>query len=223
MTRATVVAVGPGDGGFLTGKGAGIIAGADVIAGFETVLGTARPHAKPGAEILSMNYPNQEAQLDLAAARAADGKTVVVCAWGDLNVSCNELLDRVRQRIDEVELVPGISCIQIAAARSGIAMEQSLFVTLHRRYGHEEQLDDLIHYLKEARRNVICLPRPFDIMPAALCRQLMEAGIDGARAVTVHQRLTFDDESSADTAIADCAETGDGDYSDLTVMVFPKP
>ena len=51
----------------------------------------------------------------------------------------------------------------------------------------------------------------------------MEAGVDGARAVTVHQRLTFDDESSAHTAIADCAETGDGDYSDLTVMVFPKP
>ena len=59
-------------------------------------------------------------------------------------------------------------------------------------------------------------------MPAALCRRLMEAGIDGARAVTVHQRLTFDDESSFDTAIADCAETGDEDYSDLTVMVFPR-
>ena len=45
-----------------------------------------------------------------------------VCAWGDLNFSSRELLDRVRRRAD-VELIPGISSVQVACARTGFTME----------------------------------------------------------------------------------------------------
>ena len=44
-TRATIVAVGPGDNGFLTLKGRQTIEEADLVAGFETVLNVIRPFA----------------------------------------------------------------------------------------------------------------------------------------------------------------------------------
>ena len=43
-------------------------------------------------------------------------------------------------------------------------METSLFITLHVRDGHESGLDELIAALQHGRRNIIALPRPYDLM-----------------------------------------------------------
>ena len=116
-------------------------------------------------EAMPMRYRDQEEVLERLAAHAKAGKRCVVCAWGDLNFSSKELLDRVRRRAD-VELIPGISSVQVACARLGLTMETSLFITLHARDGHEEGLRELTEHLKRRSRNLIVLPRPFDLMPA---------------------------------------------------------
>ena len=105
-TRVTIVGVGPGDNGFLTLKAKQAIEEADLVAGFQTVLNVVLPFAKK-AEICAMAYRDQEEVLDYAVGKVKEGKSLVVCAWGDLNVSAKELLDRVRRRVDHVDLVPG--------------------------------------------------------------------------------------------------------------------
>jgi cobalt-precorrin-7 (C5)-methyltransferase len=146
----------------------------------------------------------------------------VVCAWGDLNVSARELLDRVQRRAEHVELIPGVSSIQFACARTGIFMEDSLFITLHKRADTGSDLDELVHHLNEGRRNIIMLPRPFDLMPPLIASNLMEAGIPGKRPVIVYQRLTLEGEKSWRGTLAECANSTE-EYSDLSIMVFLRP
>jgi len=219
--RVTIVGVGPGDNGFLTLKGKQAIEEADLVAGFETVLNVIRPFAKK-AELCSMAYRNQEEVLDYAVGRVKEGQRLVVCAWGDLNVSAKELLERVRRRVDHVDLVPGISSVQIALSRSGLSLEDTVFITLHRREGAGSALEELVYYLKEGRRNIILLPRPFDLMPAGIAAGLIDEGVSGERLMTVYQRLTHDDEQSWGGSITECAAITT-EFSDLSIMVFQTP
>ncbi|GIT44127.1 MAG: hypothetical protein Ct9H300mP11_20630 [Chloroflexota bacterium] len=126
-----------------------------------------------------MAYRNQEEVLDYAVGKVQDGKSLVVCAWGDLNVSAKELLDRVRRRVAHVDLVPGISSVQIAMSRLGISLEDVVFITLHKRDGVESALEELVYYLKDERRNIILLPSPYDLMPAGIAAGVIEKGGSG--------------------------------------------
>jgi len=216
----TVVAVGPGDPQMLTLKGQQAIADADLVVGFKTVLDVVAQWA--GGELRPMTYRDQEEVLAYAQTQAQRGKKCVVCCWGDLNVSANELLERVRRRADQVELIPGVSSIQMACARLGISLEHSLFITLHNRVEIGSVLDEATHYLKEGRRNIILLPRPYDLMPAGIAALLVAEGIAPDRPLTVFQRLTLAGEQRWSGTLAECAASTD-EFSDLSIMVFPRP
>ena len=220
-TRVTIIGVGPGDNGFLTLKGKQAIEEADLVAGFQTVLNVVIPFAK-NAELCPMAYRDQEEVLDYAVGQVKEGKSLVVCAWGDLNVSAKELLDRVRRRVDHVDLVPGISSVQIAMSRSGISLEDVVFITLHRRDGKESALEELVYYLKDCRRNIILLPSPYDLMPAGIAAGVIEKGVPGDHRMTVYQRLTHDDEQSWSGSVSECAAITT-DFSDLSIMIFHRP
>jgi cobalt-precorrin-7 (C5)-methyltransferase len=217
----TVVAVGPGDPQMLTLRGRQALENADLVVGFKTVLDVVGQWTSH-AEVRPMSYRDQEEVLDYAQAQVRQGRSCVVCCWGDLNVSAKELLARVRRRADQVELIPGVSSIQIACARAGIFMEESLFITLHKRADTDSDLDELVHHLNEGLRNIILLPRPFDLMPPLIARNLMEAGISQQRLLTVYQRLTLDGEQSWRGTLEECAASPN-EYSDLSIMVFPRP
>ncbi len=220
-TKVTIIGVGPGDSGFLTLKGKQALEEADLVAGFQTVLNVVLPFAK-NAELCPMAYRDQEEVLDYAVGQVKEGKSLVVCAWGDLNVSAKELLDRVRRRVDHVDLVPGISSVQIAMSRTGISLEDVVFITLHRRDGKESALEELVYYLKDGRRNIILLPSPYDLMPAGIAAGVIEKGVPGDHRMTVYQRLTHDDEQSWSGSVSECAAITT-DFSDLSIMIFHRP
>jgi len=218
----TVMGIGPGDPRLLTQRGRELLESADLVAGFKTVLDVVAPWTTE-AEVCPMSYRDQDAVLDYAAQQARQGKKCVVCAWGDLNVSAKELRERVSQRVDRVELVPGISSVQVACMRSGIYLEEAVFITLHRREDAAGPLEELVHYLKEGRRHVILIPRPFDLMPAAIARQLLDSGLPTGREVIVYQRLSLEGEKSWRGSLAELArQFEDKDFSDLSIMVFMK-
>ncbi len=217
----TVVAVGPGDPRMLTMRGRQALEVADLVVGFKTVLDVVAEWCGD-AEMRPMSYRDQEEVLEYAAVQAGKGRNCVVCCWGDLNVSARELLDRVYRRAEKVELIPGVSSIQIACARAGIALEESLFITLHRRQGSEPALAELERYLNEGLRNLILLPRPFDLMPPTIAGDLIAAGIPAERSVIVYQRLTLEGEKVWSGTLQECADLAE-EFSDLSIMVFPRP
>ena len=222
----TVVAVGPGDGDMLTLKGREALLNADLVLGFTTVLNVVQPwldEACPErsrrAEVRPMTYRDQEEVLEYAEEQVRQGKRCVVCCWGDLNVSARELLARVRRRADTVKLVPGISSVQVAMSRTGISLEDAVFITLHKRADAEGDLDELVHYINEGRRHVIMLPRPFDLMPAGIASGLLEAGAPSDLPVRVYQRLTLEGEKRWQGTLRECSEIEE-EFSDLSIMVF---
>ena len=217
MATITVVGVGPGDPDLLTLKARDVIRDADYVAGFETVLGPVRGWIR--GEALPMRYRDQEDVFDRLAAYARSGKTCVVCAWGDLNFSARELLDRVRRRADVV-LIPGISSVQVACARLGLTMETSVFITLHARDGHEHGLRELVEMLKQRQRNLIVLPRPFDLMPSAIAARLLEDGIAAETPLLSLQRLSLPGER-IDAYTVESLALEDSEFSDLTILAFP--
>ena len=217
MAAITIVGVGPGDPDLLTLKARELIRSADYVAGFETVLGPVRRWI--AGEAMPMRYRDQEDVLEALAAHAESGKKCVVCAWGDLNFSSKELLDRVRRRA-EVELIPGISSVQVACARLGFTMETSMFITLHARDGHEEGMRELTDALKRRKRNLIVLPRPFDLMPADIAARLLESSIAAETPLWALQRLSLPDESISEYTLASLANE-DKEFSDLTILSFP--
>ena len=216
-----IVAVGPGDSDFLTLKGQQTLEGADIVAGFKTVLDVVSRWTAH-AEVCPMTYRDQEDVLEYVVAEAKKGRNLAVCCWGDLNVSAMELLERVSKRASRVDLIPGISSVQIALARAGIPLEDTLFITLHRREGSEPALEELVHYLKEGRRHIVLLPRPFDYMPPSIAGGLMNEGIPPDRDLTVYQRLTLDGEQCWMGTLQECAAISE-EFSDLTIMVFRRP
>ena len=215
----TVVGIGPGDPQMLTLRGREALEEADLVAGFKTVLDVVLPWLEH-AEVCPMTYRDQEEVLEYTVGQARQGRTCVVCCWGDFTMSARELLARVRRHADRVDLVPGVSSVQIACARAGISMEEALFITLHQRQGPADDVEEVVYYLLENRRHVVLLPRPWDLMPAAIASQLIEAGVPGHKAVTIYQRLTMDDEQAWSGTLKECAGSS-SEYSDLTILVFP--
>ena len=218
LDTITVVAVGPGRPSMLTLQAQRELEKADLVVGFKTVLNVVEPWLAD-AEVRPMTYRDQEEVLEYLKGRVQQGKRCVVGCWGDLNVSASELLARVRRRAGKVKLVPGISSVQVAMARAGIALENAVFITLHKRAEDEDDLEEAVHYLKEGRRHVIMLPRPFDLMPAGIAKSLLDSGIPGDLPVRVYQKLTLDDEVCWGGTLEECGELT-GEFSDLSILVF---
>ncbi len=212
------MAVGPGCDDMLTLQGREALINADLVLGFSTVLDVVRPWLAH-AEVRPMTYRNQEEVLEYAEGRVRDGKSCVVCCWGDLTVSASELLDRVRRRFCSVKLVHGVSSVQVAMSRAGISLEDTVFVTLHKRTSDVGELEEAFHYINEGLRNVVLLPRPFAFMPAGIANGLLDAGVRGDLPVKVYQRLTFEDEKRWAGVLRECSEIAE-EFSDLSIMVF---
>ncbi len=213
-----MVAVGPGSSDLLTLQGQQALQNADLVAGFTTVLNVVQPWLG-NSEVCPMSYRDQEEVFEYVEGQVKQGKRCVVCCWGDLNVSARELLARVRRRAGRVDLVPGISSVQIAMARTGIFLEDSVFITLHKRADTESELAELVHYINERRRHVILLPRPFDLMPALIAENLIEQGIRTDLPVNVYQRLTLEGEKRFSGSLRECSQISE-EFSDLSIMVF---
>ncbi len=214
----TFLAVGPGNPEMLTLRGREALRDADLVLGFNTVLNVVRPWLE-NAEVCPMTYRDQEQVLEYAESQVRKGRKCVVCCWGDLNVSARELLERVRRRANSVDLVPGISSVQMAMARTGIFLEDSVFITLHKRADSTSELEELVHYINEGRRHVILLPRPYDLMPAGIAAGLLEQGVRSDLPLRVYQRLTFEDEQCWQGQLQECSEISE-EFSDLSIMVF---
>ena len=217
--KIIILGVGPGHPQYLTVIGSELLWQAQVVAGFATVLKSAEAWVK--GEKLVMDYKNQEEVLKVVASKAAEGKRCVICAAGDSCVSAGELIERVHRHWENIEVIPGISSTQVAAARAGITLEESLIVSLHQRAGVDTDIVELISELKAGRRHLIVLPRPWELMPDTVARKLLEGGIGSYMKVLVFQDLTLEQEKQQTFKLGELATCGQT-FSDRSILVFPR-
>lgn len=219
------VGVGPGNPEYLVPRARRAVREADVLVGFETVVDVVREDAT--GEVLECGYRDQAETLATFADRVQAGARGTAVLMGDPNHSGYQLVGRVERHVDRpVRVVPGISSLQLAASRARTPMEESTFVTLHRRGDLTEARERLRRDVGD--RHLLVLPRPFDLMPGDIAADLLEAGADPALPALVLERLTHEDEAVTRSTLGALAEHAGGDgreetpFSDLSVLVVRR-
>jgi cobalt-precorrin-7 (C5)-methyltransferase len=218
----SAVGIGPGSPEYLTRRGARAIREADVVVGFETVVEFVREEV--AGEALACGYRDEPEVLARFADRVADGERGTAVLMGDPNHSGYQFVRKVESAVDApVEVIPGISSLQVAASRARTPMEETTFVTLHKSGPIEADLRRLERDAGD--RHLLVLPRPFDWMPERVAHRLLEAGAPDCEALVL-ERLTHDDESVTRTSLSGlAAEVGseaETDFSDLSVLAVRR-
>jgi cobalt-precorrin-7 (C5)-methyltransferase len=216
------VGIGPGDLEYLTPRGARAITEADVVVGFETVVEFVE--GKIAGEVLACGYDDEPAVLAEFADRIADGASGTAVLMGDPNHSGYQFVGKVEAAVDApVEVIPGVSSLQVAASRARTPMEETTFVTLHKSGPIDADLQRLEGDVGE--RHLLVLPRPFDWMPERIAHRLLEAGA-GDREAIVCERLTHDDETITRASLSELADDVDSRaetrFSDLSVLAIRR-
>jgi cobalt-precorrin-7 (C5)-methyltransferase len=217
----SAVGIGPGDPAYLTRRGETLLREADVVVGFETVVGYV--DELTDAALLVCGYDDEAETLARFADRVADGEDGVALLMGDPNHSGYQFLGKVERALDRpVRVVPGVSSLQVAASRARTPMEATTFVTLHKRGPIDSDMARLRRDVGD--RHLLVLPRPFDWMPGDVAADLLDAGSDPSLPAFVFERLTHDDEATTRTTLGALAEdaggTGPEDtpFDDLSVL-----
>lgn len=220
MNKVYAVGVGPGSPDFVTDVIKNVISECDVVIGYGYTLKTIEGFLD-GKQIVEVTMKNQEEAYQKIA---ADGDhTILVPFTGDVNFSESEVVDRLIEVFDEVEIIPGVSSIQVAASKAKVPIDKSKVITMHVTTSIEEKKLELQKALIDGF-SVVLVPRPWPkipenhFMPSEIAKYLKNNGFDTTRMnVHVFEALTTKDETTFEGTVD---QLEDREFSDLSVMVF---
>lgn len=221
MARVLAVGVGPGSAACLTGEAVEAIRCCDVVVGYERTLRTIRALTAE-KEVYTVTMDDQDATYREIAAGPKD-RRVVVPFTGDVSFSESEVVDRLVEVFGKIELVAGISSVQIAAARAGVPLDKARVLTMHVSGPIEDKKADMLAGAA-AGTPVIVVPRPWpkdpdrNFMPSEIAAFLRGGGVDTkSLRARVYENLTAADESVFDGVAADMEGRS---FSDMSVLVL---
>jgi len=220
LNKVYAVGVGPGSSHYVTDVIKNVISKCDVVIGYGYTLKTIENFLE-GKQILEVTMKNQEEAYQKVASE--DGHTILVPFTGDVNFSESEVVDRLIEIFDEVEIIPGISSTQVAASKAKVPTDKSKVITMHISTSIEEKKLELQKALIDGF-SVILVPRPWPkmpekhFMPSEIAKYLKRNGFDTSKMkVHVFEAVTTDMETSFEGVVSDLEER---EFSDLCVMVF---
>ena len=223
MGKIYAVGVGPGSPKYITEIVKEIIQSCHVIIGYKYTLKTIE-HLLNGKEVYEVTMNDQEDSYQKILPKLGD-RSLVIPFTGDVNFSESEVVDRLIEVFGQVEIIPGISSIQIAAAKAKVPLDKSKVITMHVTVSIEEKKLDLQKALIDGF-SVILVPRPWPrqpdkhFMPSEIAVYLRQNGFDTEKIkVYVFEALTTEKETSF---VGNVKDLEGKEFSDLSVMVFKQ-
>ena len=220
MNKVFAVGVGPGSSSYVTDVVKNVISKCDVVIGYGYTLKTIEGLIG-GKQILEVTMKNQEEAYQKIAKE--DNHTILVPFTGDVNFSESEVVDRLIEIFDEVEIIPGISSTQVAASKAKVPTDKSKVITMHNSTSIEEKKLELQKALIDGF-SVILVPRPWPkvpekhFMPSEIALYLKRNGFDTSKMkVHVFEAVTTEMETAFEGMVSDLEGK---EFSDLCVMVF---
>ena len=220
MNKVFAVGVGPGSSSYVTDVVKNVISKCDVVIGYGYTLKTIEGLIG-GKQILEVTMKNQEEAYQKIAKE--DNHTILVPFTGDVNFSESEVVDRLIEIFDEVEIIPGISSTQVAASKAKVPTDKSKVITMHISTSIEEKKLELQKALIDGF-SVILVPRPWPkvpekhFMPSEIALYLKRNGFDTSKMkVHVFEAVTTEMETAFEGMVGDLEGK---EFSDLCVMVF---
>ena len=213
--------VGPGSPKYVTKIVKEIVQNCDVVIGYKYTLKTIEDLIG-GKEVYEITMNNQEDSYQKILPELGK-RTLVIPFTGDVNFSESEVVDRLIEIFGEVEIVPGISSIQVAASRTKIPLDKSKVITMHVTTSIEDKKLELQKALIDGF-SVVLVPRPWPkqpnkhFMPSEIAVYLREHNFDTEKMkVHVFEAITTENETRFVGTVRDLEGK---EFSDLSVMVF---
>ena len=217
MAKISIVGVGPGSPEYVTPVAKKAVANAQVIIGAERALSLFAGDIS--GESIKLTAKNNNDALKNALISSQQGKLVVVLSTGDPGFS-GLLRTFSKLTIEtnvEVDVIPGISSVQVCAARLLLPWDEMRLFTFHQ-HATEEEKRELFESVR-SRRIVMLLPESKSFSPAEVAKFLISKGVSANTPAFVCENLTLKDERIVSTTLAGVSERS---FSSLCVMVI-KP
>ena len=220
MNKVYAVGVGPGSPNYVTGIIKDVVSKCDVVIGYGYTLKTIEG-LLDGKQIIEVNMKNQEDAYQKIAGE--ENHTILVPFTGDVNFSESEVVDRLIEIFDEVEIIPGISSTQVAASMAKVPIDKSKVITMHISTSIEEKKLELQKALIDGY-SVVLVPRPWPkvpekhFMPSEIALYLKRNRFDTSKMkVHVFEAVTTEMQTKFEGVVSDLEGK---EFSDLCVMVF---
>jgi cobalt-precorrin-7 (C5)-methyltransferase len=171
---------------------------------------------------------NQELAYQKVYENMHDNECCAVPFTGDVNFSESEVVDRLLEIFgnENVEIIPGISSIQIASSKSRVPLDKSRIITFHVTGDIQQKKMELIKSVLD-NKSVILLPRPWpndlskNFMPADIALFLKNNGVNTREIdVWVFEYLT--DKEKETIFKGKMIDLENKTFSDLSVMVIDQ-
>ncbi|MDQ6863216.1 MAG: precorrin-6y C5,15-methyltransferase (decarboxylating) subunit CbiE [Thermoproteota archaeon] len=224
-----VIGLGPGSSRYLTDAAKDAISKSHYVIGYKyTLLIIESVIERSKQQVSEVTMENQEMVYNDVYNKMADNDYCTVTFTGDVNFSESEVVDRLLEIFgdDNVEIIPGISSIQIAAARCKVPLDKAHVVTFHVSGDIEEKKLELVNAIVNGK-SVILLPRPWprdpkkNFMQSDIAIFLRKNGVDTSNLkVCVFEHLT---QGEKETVFKGNVSNLEGKYFDpFSVMVIDQ-
>ena len=225
-----VIGAGPGSKKYIMEYTKEVIKNSNFIIGYRYTLSTiSHLIDRSIQQVFEVTMKNQEEiYLHVFNDLMKDNDQCIVPFTGDVNFSESEVVDRLLEIFgeDNVELIPGISSIQVASSKSMIPLDKATIITFHVTGDIEEKKLDLVKAVVD-KKSIILVPRPWpsnpskNFMPSEISLFLKENEIDTSKInVWIFENLTNEDKETVFRGKMDLVENKK--FSDLTVMVIDQ-
>jgi precorrin-6y C5,15-methyltransferase (decarboxylating) CbiE subunit len=227
--RLFVVGVGPGSPKYLTDIAKEAIRKCQYVIGYKYTLRTIETIVDRSKQnVFEVTLWNQEAIYQDVFKKMKNNEDCIVPFTGDVSFSESEVVDRLLEIFgdDNVEIIPGISSIQVAAAKSKVPLDKAYIATFHVTGDIEKKKNELVEAISEGK-SAILLPRPWisdpskRFMESDMAIFLKSNGINTSTLnTTVFEYLTNEEKESIFKGKA--SELEGKEFSDLSVLVIDQ-
>lgn len=210
MSKLFIVGIGPGSKDYLTEKAKNVVKSADITIGSWRAINV----FDDIGEVIGLDVKDLQEKLENAVDLAKNGKKVCVLSTGDPGFSgvlktIKKIAENKNFDQNNIEVIPGISSLQLAAAKNRISWDEANIMTFHGR----ENISDIL--------NVIDNGLPTIALPSKsvkdMAKFLLDNGVDENRKVTICEKLSYPEEKIITTSLK---EVLDSNFSYMCVMII---
>lgn len=207
-----IIGIGPGSSEYLTKKALDTVKMSDYTVGSTRAIDLFDDVQNK----IAFNVKELLDTLEHGVQLAVDGNTVSILSTGDPGFSgvLNTVLrisDEKGFSKDNIEVIPGITSLQLAAARCHIQWDNANVMTFHGR----ENIEDILPVINNGKTTIALPSRKVKDM----AQFLLDNGVEAKRKVTVYERLSYPDEKIVSTTL-DCIADSEFTYMCI-IVIYP--
>lgn len=210
MSKLYIIGIGPGAKEYLTYKAVKTVEDVDIVIGSQRAINLFDNINKT----IIFNVKNLHGNLEESVNLALNGKTVALLSTGDPGFSglLSPILEISKEKnfnTNNIEVIPGISSLQLASAKSQIPWDKANIVTFHGR----KNIKDILGIIDNGKPTIALPSRKVKDM----AQYLIDNGVNPKRKVMVCERLSYPNEKIVKSTLKDISTS---EFTYMCVMVI---